>query len=323
MFSRTSDSVGRRVKYLAVANVLLLLVIWCLLKEGASFSNVLARCLTDTAPVLLAALGLTAIIFTGAIDLSIGSVLALGGTCFGILVVKGAPPWVAWLGCVAVVVLISGCNGLMVRWMRIPAIILTLAGLPFYRGVALMLADSMIPGFSGNISVQDAAYHTPGKSYPWLLLGLGVAVAAWMEFRSRSARLWLALGGSEEACRLAGLNPGRLTTQAFWFGGAFLALGTLVYVTRVTAIEPSRMALGFELQVIGAVILGGTNIFGGEGSFTGTLLGGLFLYLISQVLTYAEASPYLQDAITGAVIIGVIGLDCATQRRAKQLEELA
>lgn len=323
MFSRTSESSRRRVGYLTAANLVLLIVIWGLLKEGASFGNVLTRCATDTAPMLLAALGLTAIIFTGAIDLSIGSILALGGTCFGILVVKGAPPWAAWLGCMAVVALLSGCNGLMVRYLRVPAIILTLAGLPFYRGVALMLADSMIPGFSGNISIQEAAFHSPGKLYPWLILAFGIAVAIWMEFRGRATRLWLALGGSEEACRLAGLSPGRLTTQAFWFGGVFLALGTLVYVTRVTAIEPSRMALGFELQVIGAVIIGGTNIFGGEGSFTGTLLGGLFLYLISQVLTYAEASPYLQEAITGMVIIGVIGLDCATQRRAKLLEELA
>jgi len=81
------------------------------------------------------------------------------------------------------------------------------------------------------------------------------------------------------------------------------------------------MALGFELQVIGAVVLGGTNIFGGEGSFLGTVLGAFFLYFISQVLTYSGASPYSQDAITGAVIVLVIGLDCALHRRRKLLED--
>jgi ribose/xylose/arabinose/galactoside ABC-type transport system permease subunit len=83
------------------------------------------------------------------------------------------------------------------------------------------------------------------------------------------------------------------------------------------------MALGFELQVIAAVILGGTNIFGGEGCYLGTLLGAVFLYLISQVLVYAGANAYLQDAITGAIILIIIGTDCALHRPAKLMEELA
>ena len=83
------------------------------------------------------------------------------------------------------------------------------------------------------------------------------------------------------------------------------------------------MALGFEFQVIAAVILGGTNIFGGEGSYLGTLLGALFLYLVSQVLVYAGANAYLQDAITGAIILVIIGLDCALHRPAKLVEELS
>jgi ribose/xylose/arabinose/galactoside ABC-type transport system permease subunit len=82
------------------------------------------------------------------------------------------------------------------------------------------------------------------------------------------------------------------------------------------------MALGFELQVIAAVILGGTSIFGGEGSYAGTLLGSLFLYLVSQALIYAGATAYAQDALTGAVILLIIGADCALHRKAKLKEEL-
>jgi ribose/xylose/arabinose/galactoside ABC-type transport system permease subunit len=135
-------------------------------------------------------------------------------------------------------------------------------------------------------------------------------------------RRWLALGSSEEACTLMGLRPERILQSAFAVSGLFLGLGSLLYVTRVQAIEPSRIALGFELQVIGAVVLGGANIFGGEGSYGGTILGAFFLYLISQVLTYAGASPYSQEAIAGAVIVLVIGMDCALHRRRKLIEEL-
>ena len=83
------------------------------------------------------------------------------------------------------------------------------------------------------------------------------------------------------------------------------------------------MALGFELQVIAAVILGGTNIFGGEGSYLGTLLGAFFLYFVAQLLVYAGASAYLQEAITGGIILVIIGMDCALHRPRKLMEELA
>jgi ribose/xylose/arabinose/galactoside ABC-type transport system permease subunit len=120
-----------------------------------------------------------------------------------------------------------------------------------------------------------------------------------------------------------GLAPRKVLASAFAVGALFFGLAVLVYATRVQSIEPARMALGFELQVIAAVILGGTNIFGGEGSYLGTLLGALFLYLVSQVLVYASASAYLQEAITGGIILAVIGIDCALHRKAKLMEELA
>src|SRR5207244_8371379 len=117
---------------------------------------------------------------------------------------------------------------------------------------------------------------------------------------------WLALCSSEEASRLMGLKPGAILQSAFLASGIFLGLAALIYVTRIQAIEPARMARGIELEVIGAVVLGGTNIFGGEGSYVGTLLGAFFLYFILQALIYAGVSPYYQDVLTGAIILGVI-----------------
>ena len=214
-------------------------------------------------------------------------------------------------------------NGLLVRSLKIPAIIITLAGLTFYRGAALILAEISIPNFGGNISIPDEAFHSPGKLYAGRILFVALAAALLWEAFAKTPRRWLALGSSEEACRLLGLAPGRILQSAFFASGIFLGLAALIFVTRVQYIEPARLALSFELQVIGAVVLGGTNIFGGEGSFAGTALGAFFLYFTSQVLTYAEVNPYFQEAVTGAIIIGVIGLDCALHRRRKLLEELA
>jgi ribose/xylose/arabinose/galactoside ABC-type transport system permease subunit len=320
---RCSRTIWQRLLFLFAGNVLLLAIIAFMLQEGASFTNVLQRAGPDVAPIVLAGLGMTGLIFLGAIDLSVASILAVAATVFGILVFHGAPPFVAFAGCFLAAWTLSMLNGGLIRALKIPAIIVTLAGLPLYRGVALILADLGIPNFGGNISVHDEAYHLPGKIYAgWILVAVLAALMIWGSF-AKTPRRWLALGSSEEACLLLGLHPGKVRQSAFFVSGIFFGLAALVYATRLQAIEPARIGMGFELQVIAAVVLGGTNIFGGEGSFAGTVLGAFFLYFISQALTYAGANPYFQDAITGAVIIAVIGLDCALHRREKLREELA
>jgi simple sugar transport system permease protein len=316
-------SVRRRLVFLAAGNVVLLLVIFLFLKEGSSFGEVLRRIGPDIAPIALAGFALTGIIFTGAIDLSIASMLVLAGTIFGCVVQRGISAVPAFLICLAVAWMLMALNGALVARLNMPAIIVTLAGLPFYRGVALIVADAFVPNFSGNISVLQDVYHAPGKYYGGAILLAGTIAALVFEGLAKSPRMWLALGNSAEACHLMGLQPRRIQMSAFLAGGVFFAVAALVYVTRVQSVEPARMALGFELQVIAAVILGGTNIFGGEGSYLGTLLGAVFLYLVSQVLVYAGANVYLQDALTGAIILLIIGVDCALHRKAKLMEELA
>ena len=315
--------VRRRILFLLAGNLVLLVGISILLKEGASFRNVLLRSSSDVAPIALAGFALTGIIFAGGIDLSIASAIALAGTVFGALTLQGFSPLVCFAGTIFTAWAVMSLNGVLIATTGVPAIILTLAGLPFYRGVALILAEMGVPGFAGNISVHEDAYHTPGKDYAGWILLFGVLLALVWESSSKGARLTLALGNSEEACRLMGLNPRRILVAAFSVGGVFFGLAALLFVTRIQAVEPARVALGFELQVIAAVILGGTNIFGGEGSYLGTLLGTFFLYFISQILVYAGASAYLQEAITGGIILLIIGLDCALHRRRKLMEELA
>ncbi len=302
----------------------MLAMVFFSLKQGASFGNVLARTLPDIAPWALVAFALTGIIYTGEIDLSVASMIALAGTIFGAAVVRlGWPPWAAFILCVVAAWALMGLNGWIITATGFPAIIVTLAGLPFYRGIALILADWAIPQFSGNISVPGEQFRSPGNSYAAWIVAAGLALALFLDARARTPRMWLALGNSPEACRLLGLSAPKILRSSFLIGGVFFALGTLVYVTRVQSVEPARMALGLELQVIAAVILGGTNIFGGEGSYLGTFLGVLFLYFTSQLLVYLGVSAFLQEAITGGIILGIIGTDCALHRRRKLMEELS
>ncbi len=311
-----------RLVFLLLGIALLLLLINSLLREGATFSQVLRQALRDCAPVILCGIGMTGIILAGAIDLSIGGVVALSGTVFGVCVFWGLSPLSCFAACTATAWFLCVVNGALVRVLGIPSIIVTLAGLTIYRGVALIVADLSIEDFSGNISIHAPSFHLPGRDCAaWILIpivGLGLV---WEAF-SETSRRWLALGNSEEACRLQGLFPGRVLQSAFLVGGFFIGFGCLIDVTQVQAVEPARMALGFELQVIAAVVLGGTNIFGGEGCYAGTVLGAVFLYFTEQAMIYAGVSPYLQDVVMGGAILLIIGLDCFLHKRGKLLEEL-
>ncbi len=320
---RLSRSLGQRLLLLALGIVVLLGLIGICLKPGSSFAEVLKRAGPNVAPTLIAGLGMTCIIYTGAIDLSIASIVAVAGSVFGIAVHRGLPPSICFFACSLTAAGLSTFNGWTIRATRLPPIIVTLAGLALYRGLALILADSAVPSFPGYFSIPGEALHLPGKVYPgWLLLGAVLVAVGW-EWSARTPRIWQALGSNEEAVRLAGIAPSRVLQSAFLVGGLFLGLASLIYVTRVTSIEPSRLALGFELSVIGAVVLGGTNIFGGEGSFLGTILGAFFLHFVGEALIFADISAYWQEVITGMVILSVIGADCAMHRKRKRMEELA
>lgn len=324
LYTRLSPSLRHRIWFLIAGNLVLVgYIFWCTQRmENSSFRDEAARFGPNVAPQLLAGLGLTGIIATGAIDLSIGAIIVVAGTVFGLLYDKDVPPAVCFAACSATALVLSILNGYVIRLVRVPAIIVTLAGLTFYRGAALLIAKWVDADFAGQFSIQKAEYHTPGKEYAgWIMYAVLVIALAWESF-GKTPRTWLAMGNSAVACRLKGLRDGRILQSSFFASGLFLGLAALTKVTNQLTIEPARLARGFELDVIGGVVLGGTNIFGGEGSYLGTALGMSFLYWVGQALIYAGVSEYWRDAIQGAVIIVVIGADCLLHRRRKLLEEL-
>jgi ribose/xylose/arabinose/galactoside ABC-type transport system permease subunit len=327
IFTRMSHGLRLRLLGLAVGNFLLIgyLFAYSQFHPETSFLREMSQFPSAAAPLLLAGLGLTGIIYTGGIDLSIGSIVVVCGTVFGILFQREFPPAACFAGCFLAAIVLSSLNGGLIRWLGIPAIIVTLGMLKFHRGLALVLASWHDPEFSGQFSIAQEgseAFRAPGVEWAGWILLLGVAIALVLECHARHPRIWLAAGNSAEAFRLKGLNPERVKQSAFLAGGFFLGLAALIEVTKGLTIEPVRMAGNFELKVIGAVVLGGTNIFGGHGSYLGTLLGGCLLYFIEKVILYARIDANWQTAIQGLLILGVISLDCVLHRSQKRMEEL-
>jgi ribose/xylose/arabinose/galactoside ABC-type transport system permease subunit len=315
---------------LVVLNVALLTAIWLSIPEGGTFTSVFTKVGVDICPLVIAALAMTGIILTGAIDLSVASIIAVSATVFGVLVAREQHPFVCFSACFATAWTLSMVNGWLIRGLRLPAIIVTLGALTFYRGVAAIVASLLSPAdrpFRGTLYVDARegvtwSYDGPGEMYAgWILIAV-VALAFIWEWNARTPRTWLALGNSEEACRLQGLHPGRVLQSAFFVGGIFIGIASVVAASSVQAIVPEKMVSGLELQIIGAVVVGGTNIFGGEGSYLGTILGCFFFYFVSQLLLYLHIPEHYAEVVIGATVIAVIGVDCLLHRRAKLIEEL-
>ncbi|QDU78936.1 Inner membrane ABC transporter permease protein YtfT [Polystyrenella longa] len=323
IYRQSPPAVRQRILFLLFGNLVLLgYLFFAAQQRESSFWNELVDLGPNIAPQVLGAFALTGLIFCGAIDLSIGSIIAVAGSTFGILHYYEFSPAVCYAGCFSTAVAFSVLNGWLIRLLEVSPIILTLGGLTLYRGLALIIAHLTVPDFPEVFSIQDEAYQGPGKFYAGeILLVVMIGVLLWEAF-GKLPRLWLAIGCSPVACERQGLNPARLRSLAFLVSGLFLGLAALTLVTNPQEIKPGQIAIGFELTVIGAVVLGGTNIFGGQGTYLGSALGACFLYLVSRSMIYLGVDVYWREAIEGAVIVSVIGIDCWLHRTEKLLEEL-
>jgi rhamnose transport system permease protein len=259
-------------------------------------------------PVLIAALGMTLIILTGQIDISIGSQFAICGVAAGLLAKFGLP-----LPAVALAVLLSGAalgaiNGALVAWVRIPSIVVTLATMVALRdGLRWATQGAWVQdlprGFQWFGSTMAASQAVTAGIVAVLFAG-----AAWGLRNLAAGRAVYAVGSNESAARLAGIDGARVTFWVFAATGAFTGCAALLNSVRFNQI-PSNAGLGMELKVIAAVVVGGTAIRGGRGTVGGTLLGVILLGTIGPALTFLGVSANWEKAIQGAIILAAVGAE--------------
>jgi rhamnose transport system permease protein len=259
-------------------------------------------------PVLIVALGMTLVILTGQIDISVGSLFAVASVAAGVLAKSGLP-----LPLVAMAVLLVGAalgaiNGALVAYMRIPSIVVTLA--------AMVALRDGLRWITQGAWVQDLP-----RNFQWFgatLLGseaitIGVAVAlfagvGWGLRNVAAGRAVYATGSNAAAARLVGIDSALVTFCVFTVAGALTACAALLNSVRFNQI-PSNAGLGLEMKVIAAVVVGGTSITGGRGTVAGTLLGVILLGTIGPALTFLGVSAYWEKAIQGAIILAAVAAD--------------
>ncbi len=262
------------------------------------------------------AVGMTLVILIGGIDLSVGSVLALSGMVMGYLGDNRQWPFV--IAILVALVASAACgltSGLMVTRLRMPAFIATLAMMSIARGLASIITNGeQIVGFPEWFSNLAITRHF---GFLTVTVGLMVAITviAWIVLSFRPVgRALYALGGSQEVARLAGIPVRQYTMWVYVICGALAGLAGVILSARLDSSQPSS-GLGYELDTIAAVVIGGASLSGGVGSIGGTAVGVLIIGFLRNGLNLLQVSPFVQQVVIGVVIAVAVAADTMRNRK--------
>ena len=269
----------------------------------------------NNAAVLLVAIGMTMVIISGEIDISVGSQFAVCTYLTGALALQGIPI-VLVLPCVVLAGIAMGAiGGALVAWMRMPSIVVTLALMVAWRdGLRWATEGAWIQNLPTNFQWLGLD-QTKGELLLVAVTALVFVVFAWVLSNVSGGRSIYAVGSDAEAARLTGIDPRRVVFGAFALTGALVGLAAVLNAVRFS-IVPSNAGMGLELKAIAAVVVGGTAITGGRGRLAGTLIGVALLGTIGTALTFLGINPFWEKAIQGAVILAAVMSDVLVGRMA-------
>lgn len=256
--------------------------------------------------------GMTFAILTGGIDLSVGATMAFIGTLTAGLLASGVPGIVAIAAGIGTGMVFGLGNGLCIARLRMPPIIVTLASMSIARGLGLIYTNGYpITGLPDWFSFLGRG-SVLGIQTPVLITLATYVVAYILLQRMPIGRYILAIGGNEDAVRLSGIDARRYKVIVYLISGVTAAIAGILLSSRLMSGQPNA-GMGFELDAIAAVVLGGTAISGGRGSIVGTLIGALLLGVLNNGLNLMNVSPYVQNVIKGAIILLAIFISRQTR----------
>ena len=290
--------------------LLLIVVIISVMSPSFLTLNNLFNVLRQVSINALIAFGMTFVILTGGIDLSVGSILALTGAVTAGMMSGGMDPILAMLLGVLLGVLLGAINGLIIAKGKVAPFIATLATMTIFRGLTLVYTEGRpISGLGDSFTFQML-----GKGYifgipvPVITMAISFAVLYFILKKTTFGRRVYAIGGNEEASRLSGINVDRVKIYVYSLAGGLTAIASLILTSRLNSAQPTAGNM-FELDAIAAVVLGGTSLTGGRGWIVGTLIGALIIGVLNNGLNLIGVSSFFQQVVKGAVILIAVLLD--------------
>lgn len=266
----------------------------------------------------LLAFGVTFVIITGGIDLSLGSIVAVAGVASAMVAHPDTYPVV-----VPVVVgllsglLIGGFNGWVITQSKIAPFIVTLGTMTIGRGLALLLSKGRpVSNLSDSFNFIGGGA-VVGVPFPIIVLAVVFIICSIILKKTVLGRYIYAIGGNEQAAKAAGIEVNKVKVTVYLMCGLLAGLAGVLLTSRITTGQPNA-GTGFELYAIAAAIIGGTSTSGGTGSMTGTLIGALMIGVISNGLDLLNVSSYYQQIVMGSIIIGAVVLDSWNSTRRQE-----
>ena len=266
------------------------------------------------------AIGMTLVILTGGIDLSVGSQVALTGAIVAGLQAHGQGAFLAVIVGLLLGAFLGCINGLIITKGGLPPFIVTLGMLTAARGLTLI--------YTGGRPIYDLskAFNFIGAGYlgsipiPVIILTLVLLVSHFVLKYTIFGREVYAVGGNPEASVYSGINKEKRLVQVYTIMGFLSGLTGIVLTSRLGSADPTA-GVGFELDAITAVVIGGTSMFGGEGAVTGTLIGALIIWVINNGLNLLNVSSYYQQVVKGVIVVGAVLMDNYARKKQQKISE--
>jgi rhamnose transport system permease protein len=302
---------SRELTVAAVLGVLLLAL--ALFAPNFFESQPLLSRLAAQMPALVAAIGMTCVLLSRQIDISIGSQFGLCAVIAGLLAAAKLPLVVVLGGALATGAVMGALNGALVAWLGLPSIVVTLATMVTWQEALRLWQQGRLLNLPPGVQWFGLS-QTAGQLLLIVAAFALVAFAAWALRRVAAGRFIYAVGSDAEAARLAGIEPRRVTFGVFVFMGLLVGLAAVMNVVQSPQIQPT-CGDGFELKVIAAVVVGGVAVTGGRGRLWGVVPGLLLLANVNPALTHFHVQAYWEKAIQGAVILLAVLADGLNRRR--------
>ena len=308
--TKLSKSKGLVQKLGPLLGLLLIIILISIMSPSFLTATNIFNVLRQVSISTLITFGMTFVILTGGIALSVGSTLALTGAISAGLLAGGMDPFLAMLIGLLLGAVLGAVNGFIIAKGKVAPFIATLATMTIYRGLTLVYTDGKpVSGLGDSLSFQMF-----GKGYffgipvPVITMLIAFLVLYFILRKTTFGRKVYAIGGNEEASRLSGINVDRITIAVYSLTGMLAALSALILTSRLNSAQPTA-GQSYELDAIAAVVLGGTSLTGGRGWIFGTLVGALIIGVLNNGLNLIGVSSFFQQVVKGIVILIAVLID--------------
>lgn len=296
------------VKYKSLVGLIILCAVVSIIAPRFLTAGNITNVLTQVSVNAVIAVGMTFVILTGGIDLSVGSVLAITGAVAASLVKANVSVFVVVLVVIVLGALIGYINGFVIARGKIQAFIATLATMTIFRGVTYVYTQGNPISGLGNSFMVLGNKKIAGIPLPVIFMIIVVLIGAYVISQTKFGRYVYAIGGNEDSARLSGISTKTIKNYVYMISGITAAISGIIVTSRIGSASPNAGS-GFELDAIAAVVLGGTSLAGGEGNISGTIIGAVIIGVLNNGLNLLNVSPFYQLIVKGLVILLAVLVD--------------